>query len=777
MPDDQRRSVLFGGERLRESVERPSGGGGKYHPVSFQQAVLTLIPQVKEVEKLIDTTPSRLRGSRIVLEATLLPNYLAPSYFPTPILEATGLQSIGSRRSIGHYRTPTTEEERPTKTLLLSGKRSEVSELRRILEASESTLPKGIRDAVVEFTAFSMPLEQRIVLGMRDRTPRSDLGTWEAVLHRVWTMSPQLTRQEQDHIFGKWVAHILSIGGEVIERYRRIVDGLTFVPVRLAPDGIPEAAEFNPLRAIRPMPHLRPIVSTPFRSLAGARPRPLNPSTSPHTDQRVAVFDGGIDPECPFMAPFVEYSELTPEPPSHEGILHGSAVTSAILYGYHDSGDEVDVPNVFVDHYRVTPVPTAESGDYELNWILDQIVNRVRSDEHRLVNLSLGPDDSIEDDCEPSRWTAELDALAREAGVLFVTAAGNNGENVAGLDRIQVPGDMANGLAVGAVKTPLSVAQFERAPYSARGPGRWGSRIQPLGVCFGGDNGANPFIGIGPSGQRLATRGTSFAAPLALHGLTDLIAELGNERTQAAHLLKAFAVHFAHRRKRQHEMTEVGFGLLRTDYRPVLQCAQHEVTVIYRDFLQRETVSGFTLPLPEGLDPDERIAIRWTLCYSSPIDPAEALDYTKAGVLATFRPHMRRIPVYGLTGNRLGVFDYLEEAEAFMAAVAAGGTPSSNPATDAGREMRLDEHRLRDAGKWETIVQHRFSRKVRALFYPRLDLTYYLRNGGALVDSHSSEDLPISLLVSLQASPGSNFYDLVRQEFDVLVPVEVEIQL
>ncbi len=776
MPTDDSRPILAGGEKLGRQVDRPgTGGAGKYHPVAFRDAVTRLAPQVIEVERLSAALPTQLRGKRVIFEATLLPNYLAPSYFPAPVLEATGLRSVGSRRTTETYQTKRKKETRTTKALLLSGTEGEVDELRRLLTQPEEILARGLRDAIVEFSEIHMPREEVIVRRPPEISEIDGYDTWEAVLHRVWAGSPLDHRRELDSIFEKWISYIQSLNGEVVERYRRVVEGLTFVPVRLPPDRVQEAAAFNPLRAIRPMPKLRPIITSPFRSLSRHPPLPPPPGTKAATTYRVAVFDGGLDPHCPYCSPFVRYTELTPEPPSSEGVQHGSAVTTTILYGYCDGAHTLNLPNVLVDHYRVVPPPASEHGDLELNWMLDQIVEKVTDCGYRLVNLSLGPDLCVDDDGEPSRWTAELDTLARKADVLFVSAAGNNGLNVGGLDRIQVPCDMANGLGVGAVSTASSATDFERAPYSARGPGRWGARVQPIGVCFGGGLPDNAFVAIGPRGRLLETRGTSFSAPMALHGLSNLLAIMGPSRANQSHLLKAFAAHFAQRRRRNHDLTEVGFGLLRSDYRPVLQCDQDEVTVIYNARLHRDNVVGFALPVPEGIEANARVHVRWTLCYSSPVDPAEALDYTRAGVWATFRPHMRRTPVYNAAENTTEVYDYEEENEAFVAAITRGGVPSSNPASDPGREIRLDEQRLRDAGKWETTVHHRFSRKASKLYRPRLDISYYMRNGGSLVNAADAEDLDATLLVTVQGPSG--LYASVRQQFDVLVPIAIEIEV
>ena len=111
--------------------------------------------------------------------------------------------------------------------------------------------------------------------------------------------------------------------------------------------------------------------------------------------------------------------------------------------------------------------------------MLDRIKEEVEQKGHRIVNLSLGPTLAVEEDMEPNRWTSELDHLAWERDVLFVVAAGNDGEadRATGLHRVQVPADMANGMAVGACDAPSPDAPWARAPYSSMGPGRHGSRV------------------------------------------------------------------------------------------------------------------------------------------------------------------------------------------------------------------------------------------------------------------------------------------------------------
>src|SRR5688572_19379517 len=128
MSDGEPRPILGGGERLREEVDRSPGGGPKYHPWTFAEAIAKLRPEVEAIATGSEAIPAALRGARVYFEATLLPNYLAATYFPAPLLEATGLHSVGSRKTTGILRTPKKAEERSTKALILTGTDEEIAE-------------------------------------------------------------------------------------------------------------------------------------------------------------------------------------------------------------------------------------------------------------------------------------------------------------------------------------------------------------------------------------------------------------------------------------------------------------------------------------------------------------------------------------------------------------------------------------------------------------------------------------------------------------------------
>lgn len=217
-----------------------------------------------------------------------------------------------------------------------------------------------------------------------------------------------------------------------------------------------------------------------------------------------------------------------------------------VLYGLLRSGDQAAQPPLPVESFRVMPPPYDPGGDLDGYWILDQIKDILTEGRHKLVNLSLGPTLAVEDDNEPNRWTAELDQLAWERDIVFVVAAGNDGnqDRDTGLHRVQVPADMANAISVGACDVPAPDRPWTRAPYSSMGPGRPpGNRTQPLGVQFGGVD-DRMFDVLCADGTFLEATGTSFAAPVVTHALADLTTRLPRVNSS---VLRAFPVHFAER--------------------------------------------------------------------------------------------------------------------------------------------------------------------------------------------------------------------------------------
>jgi Subtilase family len=776
--DGIRRPLLGGGEKLREIVEVSGGGGEKGHPYTVFEAFESLAPQAEALLENVRTMPEGLRADHVVVEAKLLPNYLAATYFPQALIENAGLYPVGTRIAKGTLKTAKQEREGvDTKTLILAG------DLRRVMNfAKRATIaPTDEKDPfwaqLRYFSDLKVPTVDEVLTGKIDELGAGEVITWEAVLNQIGR--DELERAELGGAaLARWFEYVRSLDGDVDEDYVRPVGGMVFVPVALQKELVEEAARFNLLRALRPMPKIRPRPQPIFRSTPHAPlPPPPTSDTKPETDERVAIFDGGIDASQPYFAPYVNAVDLTSEPPDVGGLNHGSVVTTALLYGHIDHGQTTLPPaKCYADHFRVFPPPSGvastngvDAGSY---WILDQIVATVRTGDYRLVNLSLGPNEAVVSGGVPHRWTVELDELAIEKGVTFFVAAGNNGglDDSLELNRIQVPGDMVNGITVGA--TASRGGKPVRAEYSAIGPGRFGQRVQPVGVTFGGSD-PEPFRGIDHAGSSIEMTGTSYACPSALRGAVHLTSMLGDRASTDA--VRAFSAHYARRLNRGHKFEELGYGVLREDYDDVLVCEPNEVSIVYQDRLNRGELIAMRVPFPPSrhIASDEKLDIDWTIAYVTPVNPADAADYTLRGVEDVFRPNewMRSVSKDGRVHNAIDVRKHAQEAARLTE---SGFTVSSTPkAHDGTRRKSGFEVNRRTHGKWETIIRGAVRVTASDLYSPRLDLKYITRAGGIL--TKTEPPLEFTMIVTLTARKGVTLYDLVRQKYTVLTPLVAKI--
>lgn len=393
MPDAQEgpsRPLLVNGERLRENIERgPVGGGKKFHPYTPEASQLRLAPQARRLRESVGAIPQDRRGTHVIFQATLFPNYLAASYFPSELLAELELVPIGSRSDRATYITATrSQEDVLTKSLIVAGTDESLSALASLTEQGARTRSgRSAFEQLREIAEFRLPSQDE-VLPHRPASsglePSSAQLEWEAVLHPGAESRGRRLVAIDEETFGKWVALVGRLGGEVVTDYRRELGGLTFVPVRLPPDAVSEATSFNPLRTLRPLPSMRPIHPGVLRA-TGLSLRPPQ-ATAPVSDSRVAVFDGGTVDSA--MYPGCVVRDLTPEDAVPEYVDHGSGVTGAILYGRITPGVQLDQPAAQVVHHRVLPHPNA-GNDPEIYWVLDRIEAEVRTRDYDIVHLSL----------------------------------------------------------------------------------------------------------------------------------------------------------------------------------------------------------------------------------------------------------------------------------------------------------------------------------------------------------------------------------------------------
>lgn len=766
------RRVLVGGEHLRTRVEdAPSGGGEKYEPQTTEQARDLLLPMLREVTQRAVSLPPQLRGSRLYVEARLLPNYLAASHFPETLLRSVDAVPVGSRADKGIYETRRKQRESVTRRVILAMSDRGLRQFGRLIEdpgraRSEQQAFADIR----KLDHVGIATRESVVLG----DPKSDQQTmtWEAVLHPIpsgaWEPEPL-----DEVTLEKWFTLVEQTGGDCHRDFVRRVGGLTFSPVTIPAGSTNRLAEFNPLRAMRPMPVIRPLPGIATRSRSRVR---LPATRQPEVDEpKVAVFDGGLHSSAASsLFGAVPTSDLTPEPAMADGMDHGTAVVGAAMFGLANAETGLRQPPCPVESFRVLP-PQQVPGDLAGYWVLDRIVEAVRENDFGIVNLSIGPERAMEDSHEPDRWTSELDHLAWEHNVLFVVAAGNGGAQPQhlGLHRIQIPGDMVNGITVGACDAPPPHCPWSRADYSSMGPGRHGNRVLPTGVQFGGTD-ETPFEALRIDGSLVPTAGTSFAAPLVTHAMADLATRLP---VATPSVLRAFAVHYADRHShwRKH-LSGLGYGRFPLEFAPLLESEVHEVHVLFVDEINRHDPVGYRLPIPD--DTPGPLEFRMTLSYLSPVEPTEPTEYTSASIDMTFRPHdsvFRFSPPERSSPSKGAECDLRSEQASQL--LQAGWRMSHLPITRPLAPARdSTEPSLRDAGKWETTRQYRFKMSADTVRRPLLELRYLARHGGVL--SNRAETVPFAVLVSIiDRSPDSQLHDLVRAQFPALRPVsEVRIR-
>ena len=733
--DAVRRPFLVRGERLGKLVTRPPHGGPKSYPFTLGEQQTLLQPQMETLLAETASLTDEQRVGHVVFEATVYPNFLGNAYYPAALFDSLGITTLGSKLGIAPHKTPsTTAPDHPTKTLILAADDEGLQGLSSVIETPSRLSATAARQAIQMFSELRLPnASERLGLtrsGQEARAlspsqmieilesfgeiRRTDDGRLllEAVLHPDPRSADRPGRPAGQQVLDKWQTLVSRLGGEVSNHFIRTTGGLTFMPIEIAPETIAGVAAFNPLRSVRAMPQ----VGDPHdiqRSVEGERVSPEPPPVLDPAEAvlSVAMFDGGVDDESEYFRSRVECESLTPAPPMEGFTRHGTLISSAALFGDSSDGPLDPVPMI-VDHYRVFPWPGQPMG-HEYYWLLDVIEEVVRRESYDVVIISAGPLVSATDDFL-DRWTVTLDRLSYELGTLFVVAVGNVGlrDSATELNRILVPSDMVNGIAVGAtdVQSPQPVT---RADYSAVGPGRGGGRIRPSGLAFGGTADL-PFSGVDVDGALLEDHGTSYAAPFVVHGLADLARYLGRRRIANTNL-RAFAVHFAEPARRGSGSHEVGHGRFLSRYGDAIHCSANEVHLHYHAAIARHEIVGLTLPLP-NMEIPGRVKIRWTLVTLSPIDDSQSVEYTEAGLEVTFRPHTR---MFNFTRDGETIVADIDDSEAIVELLQDGYRVGDEPVGKTPSSRGRGEYLLRDEGKWDTVRQWVRGYDSLELFEPR----------------------------------------------------------
>ena len=388
---------------------------------------------------------------------------------------------------------------------------------------------------------------------------------------------------------------------------------------------------------------------------------------------------------------------------------------------------------------------------FELFEVLARIESVLKKEKYDFIILSIGPRLPIEDD-EVHSWTAVLDDILSCNSTLAAMAVGNDGEGdaEAGLDRIQVPSDCVNAMAIGACDS--TETDWQRAPYSSIGPGRSPGIIKPDLVGFGGMV-DRPFVALShePDARLVATAGTSFAAPSVIRMASAVRACFGASLNHLA--IRALLVHTA--KEGGSEKREIGWGRCAQDLNEIVLCDDDEVRIVYQGEISPAKYIRALIPSPQE-EIKGKVTLKATVCYKSQTDPHHPGNYTRAGLEITFRPHSERLR----SSEQLN-----PDAKPFF------GTSPSGPT----------EGQLRhDAFKWENCMHAIKRMQGNSLHDPVFDIHYNSRLEGRSFST--ARKLPYALVVSVQARGVADLYDQIVRKYatqlEALRPVlEIPIQV
>jgi hypothetical protein len=737
-----KRNFLLGkGERLAEDIKVGSPPVNKIPPYTFDEAKSRLQPMLNNIVAEIDKLPSDACPDDIaVARITLNPEFIAKTYYPSELLRSVGLETIGSRaRNITPEKKSKGRKPEQTFTteLFVMGKRPSFKRWANAIANSTEATPGAAQIASIEDISFPTP-EDKVKSVEED----VDKTLFEVVLHLDEESGEQ-------RYLSQFKTYLQKHNLNPDFKRRFYAGGLCFVELEAPPYDAEYIAEFSLVRAVRTMPSLRllrPAIRTGGvdKSLKVVLPDidPLDP------EMKVAIFDGGIPDDHPITRWATPYDGPGVGTAVPELLEHGVGVISALLFGHIDPKNPLPQPYSYADHYRVLDDIPGEN-PYELYEILDRINDVLKTTEYHFINLSLGPNLPIEDD-DVHAWTAVLDEHLSDGLTLATIAVGNDGEGDPAIkaNRVQVPSDCVNALAIGACDVPDD--EWQRAPYSSVGPGRSPGIIKPDLVEFGGSV-PRPFLTLDAEDgtQIIPTGGTSFSAPSTLRMGTGVRAHFGQSINTLA--IKTLLIHCSE--PSELPKTEVGWGRVARVLDDIVLCKEGVMRVVFQGKISASKFIRTPIPVPTGAIAG-MVTIKATLCYATPVDPHHPENYTRSGLSVTFRP------------------DKDKKMEDEERGVSAHALTKTFFATQQ-KEYQTEEELRRDAWKWENCLHAKKRMRGSSLNDPAFDIHFNARSEGH--NDTRNQEIQYALVITVEAPKVADLYDQVVRRYatqlEQLVPV------
>ncbi|MFH1853259.1 MAG: S8 family peptidase [Candidatus Neomarinimicrobiota bacterium] len=715
--------ILGFGERLSEPTTLPGRKIEKKPVYDYSESLEFLTQDIGAIVTTVNAMPVLSLPKNIaVVSFVLHPEFMAMSYYPQTIFNELSVDIVGSKLiQIVPRRFSTEREMIPTFTIeyFVACNKNKLEAWPEIFNTFSAN--NKLRDELTRFEKFSSirPIDK-----IKGGTLSTHNNKYEVVIHTD-------IQQEEIDINLSYNSYATTLG--VIPDLRRSIstNGLVFIPTVSRPEQIEQLANFSLIRAIRPMPRLRPH---PIRQNIDDNANLFSiqlPTGVPIDPGLVgAIFDGGIRAKSPLITwtnPYETEGCLQTNPNYLE---HGEKVTSSALFGHIQEDEEIPRPFGYIDHYRV--LDNNIDQDEDLFDVLIRIRDILQSNIYEFVNLSIGPELPIEDD-EVHVWTSVIDEILSNGNTLCTIAVGNGGEldPILRFNRIQVPSDSVNGLSVGSIDSTDD--NWLRASYSSIGPGRSPGLIKPDVVAFGGSEDM-PFNTInGDTLMNSPSVGTSFASPSVMRLGMGVRAHFGNLISILA--IKTLLINCSTpNRENRHE---IGWGKVPNNIEKLVICSPGSVRILYQGEILPGTVIRAKIPLPEE-QISGNVNIKATLCYVSDTESNHIGNYTKAGIGVIFRPHedkFREDSTVAITDSFFSAGNYSGELELRM-----------------------------DSLKWETTMHSEKTKRGASLKGPVFDIHYMARESGRNARLFAPK-LRYAMVIAVTVKNDNNIYNKITSRY------------
>lgn len=565
------------------------------------------------------------------------------------------------------------------------------------------------------------------------RPPSPATTVWEVVLHAEAT-------SRGASIVSSFIKYLQSIDSKARIDEKRILysSGLCFLSVHTTPQTVRIASDFAFLRCVRSMPQLRPITRQAGYPLSCSYTLPTTPPLD-ETSRALILDTGG--PAIAGLEQWVKTFDAdgvgAPDPAIHE---HGLQVNSAFLFGPIIDGQPLPQPYCRVDHARVIG-DSSDAPEYIDTLLRIQNVLQDVGHNYDIICICCGPDIPVDDD-DPTAWTAVLDPIFAKLPGLVFCAAGNSGhrDHDSGIARVQPPADCVNAVSVGSCNSLAK--SWNRSFYSSIGPGRRPGIVKPDVLAFGGELPHSPFFALSRTANvATATQGTSFSTPLAARIAAGIRAQLGRQLGPLA--IKALLI--SRSESSTHDIKHVGWGRIVESPESLIVSPDNEAFVVYQGLLSPGQWLRAPIPLPEKTIPG-MVTVSATFCFHTETDPHHPVNYTRAGLGVTFRPHSEKKK-----------------------------DPNSRHAATTGffelSKMYPTEHELRrESLKWESVLHRRKRFRGSSLNDPVFDIHYNAREEGA---PGNAPQIPYSLVVRISSPKVADLYNQIATRYrTILQPIQ-----